>query len=178
MNRRAAVPLSVLARRCRDWGFLATLACGAGLMAFYAYYVSGIGGDHVRTWVTDFAYIPVSLLATVLAGRAARHRGLDRRTRLAWRILAAAFGCQVFANTVWWWVGAAINTSPPFPSLADVGYLAFIPVLLGGLFAFPGRPHSRQERVKLALDTITVVAGGFMVLWDLVLGPGGVHNGA
>ena len=178
MNRRATVPLSVLVRRCRDWGFLATLGCGAGLMAFFAYYVSDFGGDHLRTWVTDFAYIPLSLLATVLAARAARHRGLDRRTRLAWRILAAAFGCQLFANTVWWWLESAINTSPPFPSLADVGYLAFIPVLLGGLFAFPGRPHSRQERFKLALDTITVVAGGFMVLWYLVLGPAVTDSGA
>src|SRR5919197_5819964 len=165
MNRRATVPLSVLVRRCRDWGFLATLGCGAGLMAFYAYYVSGIGGDHVRTWVTDFAYIPVSLLATVLAGRAARHRGLDRRTRLAWRILAAAFGCQLFANTVWWWREAVQGGSPPFPSLADVGYVAFIPVLLAGLLAFPGRPVSRQERYKIALDTATVVAGGVVGVW-------------
>src|SRR5919198_366358 len=170
--------LGALARRCRDLGFLACLAGGAGLLAFFGFYFAGAGSDHARTWLTDFAYIPFDVMAVPLALRAARHPALDRRTRLAWRILAAAFGCQLFANTVWWWMEAVQGGSPPFPSLADVGYVAFIPVLLAGLLAFPGRPVSRQERYKIALDTATVVAGGFMVLWYLVLGPTVTEGGA
>ncbi len=178
MDPRPPALLRSLARRRRDRGFLATVLCGAGMLAFLAFFLSGAGSDHTRTWATDFAYIPPSLLATVLAVRAASHRALDRRTRLAWRILAAAFGCQLAANVTWWWLESATNSSPSFPSLADVGYLAFIPVLLVGLLAFPGRLTSRQERYKLALDTATVVAGGFMVLWYLVLGPTVTEGGA
>jgi diguanylate cyclase (GGDEF)-like protein len=178
MDRAPDVSLRALVRRSRDLGFLACLAAGTGLLAFFAFYFSGLGGDHTRTWVTDFAYIPLSALAVTLAVRASRHRALDHRTRLAWRVLAASFACQLFANTVWWWLEAVTSGSPPFPSLADVGYLAFIPVLLAGLLAFPGRPAGRQERYKLALDTATVVAGGFMVLWYLVLGPIVIQGGA
>ncbi len=178
MDRVPGASLGALVRHRRDPGFLACLAGGAGLLAFFGFYFAGAGGDHARTWVTDFAYVPMSTLAVALAVRASRHRALDRRTRLAWRILTAAFACQLFANTAWWWLEAAKDGSPPFPSLADVGYLAFIPVLLGGLLAFPGRPVSRQERYKLALDTATVVAGGFMVLWYLVLGATVTEGGA
>src|SRR6266545_2647042 len=178
MDTAPGAPAGAHVRRSRDRGVLACLAGGIGLLAFLAFYLSGAGSDQTRTWVTDVVYVPVSMLAVSMAVRASRHRALDRRTRLAWRILAAAFACQLFANTVWWWLEAVQGGSPPFPSLADVGYLAFIPVLLGGLLAFPGRPVSRQERYKLALDTATVVAGGFMVLWYLVLGATVTEGGA
>jgi len=178
MDTAPGAPAGAHVRRSRDRGVLACLVGGIGLLAFLAFYLSGAGSDQTRTWVTDFVYIPVEVLAVALAVRASRHRALDRRTRLAWRILAAAFACQLFADTVWWWLEAVRGDSVPLPSLADVGYLAFIPVLLAGLLAFPGRPASRQERYKLTLDTATVVTGGFMVLWYLVLGPVVTKGGA
>src|SRR6266542_510177 len=178
MDTAPGAPAGAHVRRSRDRGVLACLAGGIGLLAFLAFSLSGAGSDQTRTWVTDVVYIPVEVLAVALAGRASRHRALARRTRLAWRILAAAFACQLFADTAWWWLEAVRGDSVPLPSLADVGYLAFIPVLLAGLLAFPGRPASRQERYKLALDTATVVTGGFMVLWYLVLGPVVTKGGA
>jgi diguanylate cyclase (GGDEF)-like protein len=50
-------------------------------------------------------------------------------------------------------------------------YLGGAGVMLVGLLAFPGRPRSRQEQVRLALDIGVVVAAAFVVVWYLVLGP-------
>src|SRR5919198_6211695 len=180
--------LGALARRCRDLGFLACLAGGAGLLAFFGFYFAGAGSDHARTWLTDFAYIPFDVMAVPLALRAARHPALDRRTRLAWRILAAAFGCQLFANTVWWWMEAVQGGSPPFPSLADVGYVAFIPVLLAGLLAFPVgdlvmlfgiakvllRGPAESSRRPLQILVVGLV---LFVVADVYYGYVGLHDG-
>jgi EAL domain-containing protein (putative c-di-GMP-specific phosphodiesterase class I) len=121
---------------------LACLAGGTGLLACFALLASGLGGDHGRAWLTGVLNLPVNLLAVALALRASRHRSLDRRTRLAWRVLAASFACQPLANAAWWWPQALAGGSPPFAPLAAVGCLAVVPPLLAGLLAFPGRPAS------------------------------------
>jgi diguanylate cyclase len=165
---------SVLRRvraRCRDWGWVITLAAGGGLLGCLGYHVSGLGDEASRSWATDFVYIPISVLAVVLCLRAARHRTLDGRIRRAWMIMAAACCCMVFGNVVWWWLDAVQGVVPPYPSLADAGFLLFMPLVFIALSTFPTPPQSRHERFKLLLDVGVVVVGGFMVLWYLVLGP-------
>lgn len=70
-----------------------------------------------------------------------------------------------------------LKTSP-FPSAADAGYLLFYPLVLAGLSAFPAAPQSGQERVTFWLDTTTVLLGGWMVVWYVVLGPTTVGSDA
>jgi diguanylate cyclase len=57
------------------------------------------------------------------------------------------------------------------PVVFEVVCLAGAAVMLVGLLAFAGRPRSRQEQVRLALDIGVVVAAAFVVMWYLVLGP-------
>jgi diguanylate cyclase len=154
----------------RDWGSVLTWLLGAWLVLFIVWYLSGRGTPSQRTTITDFAYLPLTLGAVLLALRTATSPALDRRTQHGWWFITAAYGCQLFANTVWFWF-EGVRHETPFPSLADVGYLAFLPLLLIGLLALPVRRRSGPELLKLALDITTVMAGGFMVIWYLVLGP-------
>ncbi len=155
----------------RDWGSASTLAAGVALLGCLGYHLSGLGDEASRSWLTDFAYIPVSVLAVVLCVRAARHRALETRVRRAWMIMAAACACMVLANVVWWWIDAVQRTVPPYPSLADAGFLLFMPLVFVAMSTFPTRAQTRHERFKVLLDVAVVVVGGFMVLWYLILGP-------
>ena len=155
----------------RDWGWELTLATGAGLVGCLGLHLFKLGDEASRKWITDFAYIPVSVLAAVLCVRAARHPTLDGRIRRAWMVMAAAGGCMIVANVVWWWMDAVRRIVPPFPSVADAGFLLFMPVVFVALSTFPARPRTRHERFKLLLDIAVVVVGGFMVQWYLILGP-------
>jgi diguanylate cyclase (GGDEF)-like protein len=78
---------------------------------------------------------------------------------------------MLVANVLWWWMDAVQAIMPPFPSLADVGFLLYMPLVFAALLTFPARPQTRHERFKLLLDVAVVVVGGFMVLWYLILGP-------
>jgi diguanylate cyclase (GGDEF)-like protein len=164
-------------RRRTDPGWLLTVACGAGLLVFFGVYLSGVLRAADRQWATDFVYIPVAAVSMAMCVRTALDPRLSRRTRWAWAVLGAACGCKLFADTAWWWLDAVRGGPVPFPSLADLGFLSFIPVTMVGLFLFQGRRLSRPERLRLTLDVATVCSAAFMVLWYLVLGPTAAAGG-
>jgi len=68
---------------------------------------------------------------------------------------------------------------PPvrFPGPGDVVRIAFTLSLAASLLAFPLRRPDRIERRKIGFDVATVVLGGFIALWYLVVGPGIVATG-
>jgi diguanylate cyclase (GGDEF) domain len=157
-------------RRRGDWGDRLAVAFAAYGLLFLVWVALRAGSPHTREVLSDFAFLPVNLAAAGLAWRAASRRDLDDPTRRGWRRLAVAFAC--------WWVGDAlwfgmevVRGEPPFPSVADLGYLAFYPVLLWALLSFPGVPRTRSDRRKVWLDAATVSVGGLMVVWYLVVGP-------
>jgi diguanylate cyclase (GGDEF)-like protein len=164
----------------RDWvrdpGGKAVAGLIALAVGFLAWQVFHWGGASLETWISDAAFLPVSITAAVLAWRTSRHSGLDNRTGRAWRIVAIAF--------FFYWVGDVIFTfeenlgSAPFPSLADAAYLAFYVALLWGVLTFPTAPRTRSDRTKLWLDTGTVVIGAFMILWYFALGPTARDSGS
>ena len=160
-------------RAARDWvrdpGGRVVGALAIYGIAFLAWQIFGWGGVRHRALISDLAFIPVSLAAAALAFRAGRQPDLDPKTARAWRIIAASFFL--------YWLGDAIWTleqhlgSGPFPSIADIAYVAFYPLLLWGIFAFPTGPKNATERTKLWLDGGTVLVGSAMLLWYFSLGP-------
>src|SRR4029078_2845492 len=56
-----------------------------------------------------------------------------------------------------------------FPSLADVGYLAFVPLAVAGLLSFPSAPTRLSSRARAVLDRLIIATSLFLVSWALVL---------
>lgn len=138
-------------------------------LAFLGWQIFRWGGSEHRTLISDVAFLPVSLIAGALALRAGRKPELDPKTARAWRIIAVSFFLYWLGDVIWTFeenLGSA-----PFPSIADLAYLAFYPVLLWGIFAFPAGPRDATERTKLWLDGGTVVVAVAMILWYFSLGP-------
>jgi diguanylate cyclase (GGDEF)-like protein len=171
MTGTVAVAAPGSRRWWQDWGALLVAACGLGVLAFVAYYLSGAGSEPTRRWVTDFTYIPVATASMLLCLRASWRPGLDSRTRWAWRVFGMAAGWKLFADVAWWWLDASSHQTVSFPSLADAGFLGAVPITFAALLLLPGRRLTRSQWFRLTLDIATVAAGGFMLLWYLVLGP-------
>ncbi|EXG82441.1 putative bifunctional diguanylate cyclase/phosphodiesterase [Cryptosporangium arvum] len=146
------------------------LACGLLLVVQQVWFFAGWGGSEVSRLVTDAAYVPLAIVFTVLAARVARSKRQERRTRRAWRVITVAFICQLAAHCSWFAQEHLLHTTG-YPSAADYFFLLFSPFMFAGLLMLPGRHRSRRQRQKLALDALIVGAGGFVVLWYLLLGP-------
>jgi len=153
-----------------DWGGLLTLGLTAYVVVFIAWlFVRWPFGDQVVLF-DNIGFLPMSIAGAVLAWRAASQRNLDGRTRRAWLVLGIGFASFWLGDVLWLYYENILG-SAPFPSWADAGYLSYYPLVFVGLLLFPAAPRSGGQVLKFWLDSMTVLLGGGMVIWYLLLRP-------
>lgn len=114
-----------------------------------------------------FVTVTSGLAAAALFYTARRSVG---RARKAWIMIAAAMLFNTLGDLSWSVVEFVLHQNP-FPSEADIGYLMFYPLFALGVFLLPKIPFSRQEKIKILLDTAIVVVSAAMVFWVLLIAP-------
>ena len=135
----------------------------------FLWIVVGTGDSDVRSLAIGLSHTPVEVGGVAVAWWASR-RSADPLTARAWRLMSFALASWLVADLLLAFF-QFLDAEEPFPSLADVVYLAFYPCLAGGLLSFPGAPRDWSERRNLGLDALIVLIGGTMVVWYLVVGP-------
>jgi diguanylate cyclase (GGDEF)-like protein len=141
------------------------LASAFGVYAVYATVVLLTSpGDPLNTFVTDWLYQGLIAAAVVVAGVRAV---LVEEERAAWAVIALALACTSFAELYF------IAFEPQgYPSVSDVGWIAFYPLLYVGMVLLLRRRASSVAGA-LWLDGVTasVAAGAFgaAVLIEVVL---------
>lgn len=118
--------------------------------------------------LSDLLFLPVGAAAVLACWGASRRCAEVRRLRWFWRLMAVAIAAQLAGDTAM----AAYDLGggeAPFPSLADLAYLSFYPLMLLALVRVPVAPTSRVQRTRLGLDLATALLAGGMVIWHLVL---------
>lgn len=163
-SRRAQTEKEAESRRTLAWSVVAY----AVVVGVWVLVPRGPASE--RELLSDLAPLPVGLAAWVGALSAARRSSNDAASARAWSRIAAAFLLWWLGDLLWFILEVGLDRSP-FPSPADVCYLATYPVLAWGLLSFPGVRRLRSERIKVALDAATVLLSGAMVVWYLVVGP-------
>jgi diguanylate cyclase (GGDEF)-like protein len=134
---------------CKVLAALVALAA-AGLLAHFL--IALTAGHH--TLVTRVLFVGDLAVATA----ACLARGaLVRRDRALWLLVGAALLAFTFGNA-YWEIDLAGDGSPPFPSLADVGYLVFYPLMAAALVV---GLHSREQRLRAAV-VLDVTAGALI----------------
>ncbi len=153
-----------------------TAAAIAGLLGAYAaWQLMRLGPPGDRRLIGDAFFYPMSAAALATAGWAAWSGRRWPRLRRAWTLVAA--------SAVAYLVGDVVQTvyelagRRPYPSAADLFYLAFYPLMLAGLLSFPTRRRTGSERLRLALDLALITVAGSGVVVYVVLGPTAVLGG-
>ncbi|MEK7324514.1 MAG: hypothetical protein AAB217_04575, partial [Chloroflexota bacterium] len=165
-ERTAKQPVNWLRGRWGAAGIIAALYSGVHVLWTFVHW----GGEASQAAISDIAFLPVSLFAALAAFRIWTQPGADRSTRLAWGLLGLGLLANFFGDLLWFYYEILLH-SEPFPSWADLGYLAFYPLMMLALFNFPHSPVSRSDQQRLYLDSAIVLVASWMVLWYFVLGP-------
>jgi two-component system, cell cycle response regulator len=101
---------------------------GATLVVLHDWF--GLGGSNLDTAINGVAYdsviVGAGLACLLRAARGGRERG-------AWIAIAAAVFAWAAAE-IYWTLQIEGNADAPYPSPADVGYLAFYPLAVFGLY--------------------------------------------
>jgi hypothetical protein len=126
--------------------------------------------------VGDLAFWPITILSAITAWRAGERARGSRRVRAAWRLVAGAMVSYLLANVAQF-VYEVVLGAKPYPSLADVGFLAFYPLMLAALLRFPCAPLERTKRRQRVIDVAITALAGTMAVWYIVLGPVAIAGG-
>ena len=140
----------------RDRGLLLFGVLAAYAVLYAAWLLTSKQPPSSRSFRNDLAFLPVGLIPTLLALRAARARSLDPATRRAWKFLSAAFaflwlGDILWFAGVWLWPGTplGLHRGPgrvrrPLPAAAARPLL--LPALSADALGVPAVLARRRDR--------------------------------
>jgi diguanylate cyclase (GGDEF)-like protein/PAS domain S-box-containing protein len=112
---------------------------------------------------------PLGLIAAWVAWRASRRVAGSPRLRRAWILITLALAVQE-AGSLFELAAELTNREIPYPSTADVLYLAFYPLMMAGVLYFPTLRRTARQTVGLALDCAVVGLAGAAIFAYLLLG--------
>lgn len=126
------------------------------------------GGKENVALISDLAAVWFGFALVYLSWRVSTSAMQTRRTRLGWWLFTLAFFADLSGNVIWTYYDVVLEIEP-WPSLADIGYLAFYPLVLAGLLCFKIELPDKTERYQFWLDAIIVVTGAGTVIWYFLL---------
>jgi len=129
-------------------------------------------------WSKHISNLGLTVMPLVAAVQCAlRARGLSGRLRQGWLLMGGSCLAWGLGMVVWSSYESLGGRDVPFPSLADVGYLATVPLAVAALLIFPTAPQRRAAQIRTVVDGLVIGASLLIVSWILALGPV-VHGGA
>ncbi len=137
-------------------------------VVFLVWIVVGLDGARVTDGVDDIGELVAALCAAVVCGVAARRVPVGRT---GWACLAASSLAWAIGEVLWTYYDLVKGVQVPFPSLADVGFLAAIPLACAGLLLFPSSHRRTAHRVRDLLDGCIIATSLLFASWATILGP-------
>jgi len=136
------------------------------LLAVLALFVDG-GGRFFEIF-NLYSDSPLSIGGTILAAAAAR-QARDLAVRRTWLFLAASlaiYSVGNLLNSTYWLFGV-----DPFPSVGDVFFMGFYPLLFAGVLTVMRAAAVRVQWGRLALDATILMLGFGAFFWFFVISP-------
>ncbi len=151
------------------------------LLALAGYLALGVMAAYVIIWtpfsahVQDVAVSTSQVFATLLAAaslRSAGNQSLDR-PRWAWWLMACGWLSWGMGQA--WVVATHQGVAPSVPSIADIGFLAVIPLMLMGVVGLAGF-KSPAAWFRLSIEAWAIAIALIGVTWHFVLLPIYLHS--
>ena len=147
--------------------FPLALSAIATVVAFSLAWHSTQPGSHVvavSDWLTVAAATGAAI-AALLAWRTA-----EGRPRTGWALIAAGAALSAVGEVCWLWYELVLNRSAPYPSPADIGYLAGSPFAAAGLL-FLGPVWAKGDRARDLLYAASLTLLPAAIVWHFGLLP-------
>ena len=154
---------------------LVAVASAVLAVGFLAWITMGVGSDGVTELVSNLVQAAAALAAAAACFSAAGRnpygfgRAWTASLHRAWRLLGSAALAWGLGQVVWTVLDLRSGT-PGVPSLADIGFMTSLPLLIAGVLAFPTAPMRATARLRTLLDGLLIAASLLFLGWATVLG--------
>src|SRR5919108_801352 len=124
-------------------------------------------GDQAVTAIDDIGEaVAAGLAAAACAWAAARSRGKDR---IGWTLMSISAALWAAGEVVWSIYEVGMGVEVPYPSLADAGFLAAVPLAIAGIRTFWGPPRGTSARWRIWFDGVIVAIALTSTAWGFGL---------
>jgi PAS domain S-box-containing protein len=142
---------------------------GGSLVVCVAVYALGPADRWYREVIADASWTWSALLAVVCCALAARRaQGEERR---AWRWIAIGCASFLLGQLVWNYYELWRHVRPPYPSLADLGFLGIYPCFIVAVLDLLGLQPDRHPDPEVALDAGLVTFTAAALAYEFLLAP-------
>jgi len=116
--------------------------------------------------------VGLTMMPLVAAAQCARHaRELAGRLRRGWLLMGGSCLAWALGMVAWTTYESVLGRDVPFPSLADVGFLAAVPLAVAAVLIFPTAPQRLAAQARTVVDGLVIGSSLLVVSWVLALGP-------
>ena len=143
---------------------LAALATGYELVI-----ILRLGGDTAATAVDDLGSAAAALLAGLGCMLAARRTA--GRIRAGWALIGLSSISWFAGEAAWSRLEVFLGQTVPSPSVADLGFIAAIPLAIAGLLFLAAADGRRVQRARTLVDGLVMASALLFVSWESVLRP-------
>src|SRR5438132_4475484 len=124
-------------------------------------------GDQAVTAIDDLGEaVAAAIASAACAWAASRAAGKDR---LGWALMGISGGLWAAGEVVWSIYEVGLGVDVPYPSLADVGFLAAVPFALAGIRAFWSEARGTSTRWRVWFDGVIVALALTSTAWGFGL---------
>ena len=148
-----------------------TVSAGAALVAVGAYVIWTAmhpGGQGSAVALDVVVKLVAALVASASCWVIGRRSALEIRS--AWMWIGASATFWAAGEAILTWYNFARHGAVAFPSAADAGFLAAMPLVAVGVLLFPAEPRTGASRARMPLDGVIVAGSLLIVSWTTALG--------
>ncbi len=143
-----------------------------GLLFVYGYvHFSDLLPEAARGPATNIVQALTALGAAVMCTWKSSVSPRRSRVRWSWVCFSAGSAVWGFGQCVWVYYALARSGEPPFPGVADFGFMLFIPFTLAAVMLADTGDNSVMSTWRSVIDGLTIASALLFISWALVLGP-------
>ena len=149
-----------------------TIATWVGVALFALLVLTGNPTPRLAVVISNVVQSLAPASAAVGCWYAARRASGSPQQAKGWNLLGASAASWSLGQVVWTYYEVS-GVGAPFPSLADLGYLAAMPLALAGIWKLSDRMAGTLTSTwgVSVLDALIIAGGLLAISWPLVLGP-------
>ncbi|KUK72819.1 MAG: PAS domain S-box, partial [Methanobacterium sp. 42_16] len=147
----------------------ATILAFAILISFTVVSLLLQGDSYLRMVFSDITGPVIEILVIMglfYAAYASKNQG--QHVQIAWILMGVAFSFTALGDITWAILELVFSTNP-FPSVADIFYLAFYPLFALGIYFMPRDKFSSSDRYKIILEMGIILLTVGLLLWVFLI---------
>ena len=124
-----------------------------------------------KTVISDLSSPILDVLVFIALFIAAKQSAVhSKRLAIGLGLICLAMFCNLLADSSWGIIELGLKQEP-FPSIADLFYLIYYPLILTGVLLLPRNRGGTRENLKRTLDISIVLLAATLGLWYFLIGP-------